>query len=123
MDQILSMISGADDDALKLPTGSRATKDHCHPYFEASTKSPKEFKYDMEAIDKSLFPLPQEGIGKSRLIAAVRMVIENSVNTWCAGFMDKLYASTNAVLHLSQSCRMLLLSHPGDVSDLKYANI
>ena len=38
-----------------------------------------------------------EGEGKSSLIAFVQKTLQYSVNTWHQGFMDKLYASTNAV--------------------------
>ncbi|KAJ4315727.1 Glutamate decarboxylase 2 [Neodidymelliopsis sp. IMI 364377] len=35
--------------------------------------------------------------GKERLVGLVQVVLRYSVNTWDQGFMDKLYASTNAV--------------------------
>ncbi|KAF2000405.1 glutamate decarboxylase-like protein 1 [Amniculicola lignicola CBS 123094] len=37
------------------------------------------------------------GEGKERLLEVVKDVLKYSVNTWDQGFMDKLYASTNAV--------------------------
>ena len=41
--------------------------------------------------------LPTDGLGKEGLIKMTEQVLRYSVNTWNQGFMDKLYASTNAV--------------------------
>jgi hypothetical protein len=42
--------------------------------------------------------LPEgEGRGEEGLMRVVRAVLRHSVNTWSPGFMDKLYASTDAV--------------------------
>jgi len=41
--------------------------------------------------------LPGSGKGKKGLLATVEQVLQYSVNTWDQGFLDKLYASTNAV--------------------------
>jgi len=43
------------------------------------------------------FKLPVEGKGKEGLLQTVEQVLKYSVNTWDQGFLDKLYASTNAV--------------------------
>jgi glutamate decarboxylase len=43
------------------------------------------------------FDLPGDGRGKDGLLATVDQVLKYSVNTWDQGFLDKLYASTNAV--------------------------
>jgi len=44
------------------------------------------------------FQLPDgEGKGKDGLLELVEKVLKYSVNTWDQGFLDKLYASTNAV--------------------------
>lgn len=43
------------------------------------------------------FDLPENGKGKEGLLETVEQVLKYSVNTWDQGFMDKLYASTNAV--------------------------
>ncbi|KAL2866963.1 uncharacterized protein BJX67DRAFT_372153 [Aspergillus lucknowensis] len=40
--------------------------------------------------------LPQQGAGQDGLIEVLRQVLQYSVNTWHQGFLDKLYASTNA---------------------------
>lgn len=41
--------------------------------------------------------IPALGGGKEGLVQMVEQVLKYSVNTWDQGFMDKLYASTNAV--------------------------
>ncbi|KAG0647046.1 L-aspartate decarboxylase dtxS4 [Hyphodiscus hymeniophilus] len=46
--------------------------------------------------------LPQNGKGKEGLLATIDQVLKYSVNTWDQGFMDKLYASTNAVGVISE---------------------
>lgn len=46
--------------------------------------------------------LPSKGAGKEGLLAAVQQVLKYSVNTWDQGFLDKLYASTNAVGVISE---------------------
>ncbi|KAG9858483.1 PLP-dependent transferase, partial [Aureobasidium melanogenum] len=48
---------------------------------------------------KSLFDvqLPEASQGKTGLLEVVEKLLKYSVNTWDQGFMDKLYASTNAV--------------------------
>jgi glutamate decarboxylase len=43
------------------------------------------------------FNLPMSGGGKDGLLNALKSILQFSVNTWDRGFMDKLYASTNAV--------------------------
>lgn len=41
--------------------------------------------------------LPDKGQGQEGLLRVLEKVLKYSVNTWNEGFMDKLYASTNAV--------------------------
>jgi len=41
--------------------------------------------------------LPGSGKGKEGLLETVEQVLKYSVNTWDQGFLDKLYAGTNAV--------------------------
>lgn len=43
------------------------------------------------------FALPSNGTGKDGLLQTVEQLLKYSVNTWDQGFLDKLYASTNAV--------------------------
>ncbi|KAF4637818.1 hypothetical protein G7Y89_g286 [Cudoniella acicularis] len=46
--------------------------------------------------------LPGNGKGKEGLLQTVERVLKYSVNTWDQGFLDKLYASTNAVGVISE---------------------
>jgi len=41
--------------------------------------------------------MPDEGRGQNGLLKMLEKILKYSVNTWSEGFMDKLYASTNAV--------------------------
>jgi glutamate decarboxylase len=41
-------------------------------------------------------------LGKDGLVSLVEKVLKYSVNTWDQGFLDKLYASTNAVGVISE---------------------
>ena len=42
--------------------------------------------------------LPEkDGRGRDGLLETIQQVLKYSVNTWDQGFLDKLYASTNAV--------------------------
>jgi len=51
-----------------------------------------------ELVKLLKFSLPDsEGMGEEGLLKTIQDVLEHSVNTWDQGFMDKLYASTNAV--------------------------
>ena len=57
-----------------------------------------------EVIRQLSLSLPSgEGHGKAGLLDTIRAILENSVNTWDQGFLDKLYASTNAVGESSTS--------------------
>lgn len=61
-------------------------------------KSPLEHQHSPEDLVRLMnFNLPQgEGKGKQGLLKLVEDVLKYSVNTWHQGFLDKLYASTNA---------------------------
>ncbi|KAK0649485.1 glutamate decarboxylase-like protein [Cercophora newfieldiana] len=51
-----------------------------------------------ELVKQLAFSLPEgEGRGEEGLLETIQNVLAYSVNTWDQGFMDKLYASTNAV--------------------------
>ena len=43
------------------------------------------------------FQLPDAGLGQNGLLDSLKKILQYSVNTWDQGFMDKLYASTDAV--------------------------
>lgn len=56
------------------------------------TRRPHELVRDLKLV------LPdQAGQGRQGLLDAIQRILDNSVNTWDQGFLDKLYSSTNAV--------------------------
>lgn len=98
---IIPFIRAADVDAEHKGTGHGLQTDG---------QGPRTALVEYHAPQKlqSLFnpQLPAEGAGKEGLLQVVQDVLKYSVNTWDQGFMDKLYASTNAVGVVSE----LLLS-------------
>lgn len=56
-----------------------------------------DFNKPQELAAKMKFSLPNQGQGKEGLLEVIQQVLQYSVNTWDQGFLDKLYASTNAV--------------------------
>ncbi len=51
-----------------------------------------------ELLQRLALSLPEkEGRGREGLLQSIQDILRYSVNTWDQGFMDKLYASTNAV--------------------------
>ncbi|KAN0070463.1 Pyridoxal phosphate-dependent transferase [Elaphomyces granulatus] len=55
-----------------------------------------EYKRPEELQEILQLELPSSGQGQDGLIRALRQILRFSVNTWHQGFLDKLYASTNA---------------------------
>ncbi|CBX98005.1 hypothetical protein IAQ61_010111 [Plenodomus lingam] len=51
----------------------------------------------LESLLKDELSIAEEGTGKDGLMHVLEKVLQYSVNTWDQGFLDKLYASTNAV--------------------------
>lgn len=56
-----------------------------------------DYQKPQELVEKLKFSLPNQGQGKEGLLEVIQQVLQYSVNTWDQGFLDKLYASTNAV--------------------------
>lgn len=54
------------------------------------------YKTPLELQEILQLNLPEEGTRQDGLIEVLRKVLQYSVNTWHQGFLDKLYASTNA---------------------------
>ncbi|KAF2827300.1 glutamate decarboxylase-like protein 1 [Ophiobolus disseminans] len=93
-DLIIPFIASADEDAktkhtghsLQIPGGGpRTTLVEHHP--------PKK----LESILSKELEINEGAGGKDGLMGVVESVLKYSVNTWDQGFLDKLYASTNAV--------------------------
>lgn len=89
---IVPYIKAADDAAADRATGditpsSSGVKDNVLVDFQKPEQLAQRLK----------FSLPNHGQGKEGLLEIIQQVLKNSVNTWDQGFLDKLYASTNAV--------------------------
>lgn len=89
---IIPFIRSADEDASAKPTGHGLA---------IPGGGPRTALVEHHKPEKLLslmnFELPGNGKGKDGLLATVEQVLKYSVNTWDQGFLDKLYASTNAV--------------------------
>jgi glutamate decarboxylase len=92
---ILPFIKTADEDASTKHTGHGLA---------ISGGGPRTALVEYHRPEKlsSLFnvDLPDDGQGRSGLLATIEEVLKYSVNTWDQGFLDKLYATTNPVSEL-----------------------
>jgi glutamate decarboxylase len=89
---IVPFIRSADEDASTKPTGHGLALPGGGP-----RTSLVEHHKPEKLLSLMNFQLPDDGKGKEGLLATVEQVLKYSVNTWDQGFLDKLYASTNAV--------------------------
>ncbi|CAD0082721.1 unnamed protein product [Aureobasidium vineae] len=89
---IIPFIRSADEDAATKHTGHGLA-------IEGQGPRTALVEYHPPNKLKSLFDvqLPESSAGKEGLLDVVQKLLKYSVNTWDQGFMDKLYASTNAV--------------------------
>lgn len=91
-DLIVPFIRAADTDAAQKGTGHG---------LQIKGQGPRTALIEYHPPQKlqSLFnpQLPSKGAGKDGLLEVVQDILKYSVNTWDQGFLDKLYASTNAV--------------------------
>lgn len=90
---IIPFIRSADDDASVKHTGHGLI---------VPGGGPRTVLVEYHQPEKLLqlmgFQLPEgSGTGKAGLLQVIDKVLQYSVNTWDQGFLDKLYASTNAV--------------------------
>lgn len=91
---MIPFIQSADDSAIapQKATATNGTNGHDTQPGTALVDSKKP-----EELQKILqLELPQKGTKQDGLIEVLRKVLRYSVNTWHQGFLDKLYASTNA---------------------------
>ncbi|KAM0412614.1 hypothetical protein ACHAPD_009277 [Fusarium lateritium] len=93
---IVPYIKAADDAA-----ADRATGDITPDSFGVKDNVLVDFQKPEQLAQRLKFSLPNHGQGKDGLLDIVQQVLKNSVNTWDQGFLDKLYASTNADLRLA----------------------
>lgn len=98
---IIPYIKAADEDSASKHTGHGLVVSGGAP-----RTSLVEYHKPEKLFSLLAFQLPDAGKGKDGLLSAVELVLRYSVNTWDQGFLDKLYASTNAVGVVSE----LLLS-------------
>ncbi|KAL2072118.1 hypothetical protein VTL71DRAFT_11461 [Oculimacula yallundae] len=98
---VIPFIKSADEDAASKHTGHGLAIPGGGPRTALVEHHKPEKLAQLMSLD-----LPGSGKGKEGLLATVEQVLQYSVNTWDQGFLDKLYASTNAVGVISE----LLLS-------------
>lgn len=90
---LIPFIRAADEDAATKPSGRGLTVDGSSEPRPVLVEShpPKKLESLLN------LQLPENGVGREGLLEVVQRILQYSVNTWDQGFMDKLYASTNAV--------------------------
>lgn len=89
---MIPFIQSADDSATapqRTTTGTNGNGIHARTAL-VDSKKPEELQEILQ------LELPQKGTKQGGLIEVLRKVLRYSVNTWHQGFLDKLYASTNA---------------------------
>ncbi|KAF2846036.1 glutamate decarboxylase-like protein 1 [Plenodomus tracheiphilus IPT5] len=91
---ILPFIAAADTDAATKHTGHGLQITGGGPRTALVEHHPPK---KLESLLKDELAIEGEGQGKDGLVAVLEKVLQYSVNTWDQGFLDKLYASTNAV--------------------------
>ncbi|KAE8152703.1 pyridoxal phosphate-dependent transferase [Aspergillus avenaceus] len=94
-DLLIPFIRSADEDTLGpkvLENGVNGAQAHSNKTGTSLVdyKKPDELQRILE------LELPEQGTGQNGLVEALQKVLRYSVNTWHQGFLDKLYASTNA---------------------------
>ena len=93
-DLVIPFIRAADESAV---TKSQSHASSVNGKGPARTVLLEEYR-PAELLDRLALSLPEkEGRGREGLLQAIQDILRYSVNTWDQGFMDKLYASTNAV--------------------------
>jgi glutamate decarboxylase len=92
---IHAFVSAADQDAATKHTGHGLKVEGGGPRTALVEHHPPK---KLESILKEELEIDgSNGKGKEGLVHLVEKVLKYSVNTWDQGFLDKLYASTNAV--------------------------
>ncbi|KAJ6019022.1 hypothetical protein N7499_009824 [Penicillium canescens] len=90
-DLLIPFIRSADEN----PRGS-SKKNGANGHTGLAGTSLVDYKKPEELRDILQLDIPEKGTGQEGLIETLQKVLQYSVNTWHQGFLDKLYASTNA---------------------------
>ncbi|KAI4711401.1 hypothetical protein J4E89_003966 [Alternaria sp. Ai002NY15] len=91
---IIPFIRSADEDAASKHTGHGLKIEGGGPRTALVEHHPPK---KLESILKEELEIDDGKTGKDGLVKLVESILKYSVNTWDQGFLDKLYASTNAV--------------------------
>ncbi|USP73434.1 L-aspartate decarboxylase dtxS4 [Curvularia clavata] len=91
---IIPFIRSADEDAATKHTGHGLQTQGSGPRTTIVEHHPPK---KLESILSEELEINEKKTGKDGLVKLVSSVLKYSVNTWDQGFLDKLYASTNAV--------------------------
>ncbi|KAK7521439.1 pyridoxal phosphate-dependent transferase [Phyllosticta citriasiana] len=90
---LIPFVRRADDDAATKPTGRSLQQDGANgPRTALVDLLPPHKLEPLLTLD-----LSDHGVGKDGVLQLIERVLQYSVNTWDQGFLDKLYASTNAI--------------------------
>ncbi|KAF9891118.1 hypothetical protein FE257_005054 [Aspergillus nanangensis] len=100
-DLLIPFIRAADEDhlgptALKNGLNGLSSSSNGVHKDSPSTTALVDHQTPEELRDILQLTLPENGTGQEGLVEIVQKVLRYSVNTWHQGFLDKLYASTNA---------------------------
>ncbi|KAL1999443.1 hypothetical protein VTN02DRAFT_4515 [Thermoascus thermophilus] len=92
-DLIIPFIRSADQDTY---TATKPEANGVNGHGSTSRTALVDYKRPEELQDILQLELPTTGQGPDGLLEIVKKILRYSVNTWHQGFLDKLYASTNA---------------------------
>ncbi|KAJ5247731.1 hypothetical protein N7468_002714 [Penicillium chermesinum] len=89
-DLVIPFIRSADQSTPQTEANKTKTNGHSPRSTLVEYKKPEELQQILN------LQIPQQGTRQDGLIDIVQKILRYSVNTWHQGFLDKLYASTNA---------------------------
>lgn len=91
-DLLIPFIRSADEPPLSAKKSTNGVNGHSTP----QGTSLVDYKKPEDLRDILQLEIPEQGRKQEGLIEVLEKVLKYSVNTWHQGFLDKLYASTNA---------------------------
>ncbi|PWY84563.1 group II pyridoxal-5-phosphate decarboxylase [Aspergillus sclerotioniger CBS 115572] len=102
-DEVQNLLSAVEDllipfirSADEVPLGQKSLQNGTNGDHQSPGTSLVNHKKPEELQKLLQLALPEQGTGQDGLVEVLRKVLQYSVNTWHQGFLDKLYASTNA---------------------------